>query len=493
MNEKMNDALNEISDRHIDEAATYKKRRNPWWFAAVAAVLAVVLLVGVLWNPRANLPTIQSTKPNTFPSIAPPKDPGSLQLSNLVASPSYPIMPQRPNRQDYTHGSDYSNDYLLWQKEINLFYNQPDGYADSLTNFFFSSIQEFLSGSENGAYSPVNVYLAMAMLAQTADGNSRQEILDLFGLDSIEALQEQASHVWNAHYRDDGESICLLANSLWLDDSHSFHQNTVDALANHFYATSFHGDLGTASMNEQLRTWLDAQTGGLLQDQVGNVKLDPEAVLALASTVYYTANWKNPFNKKKTADAVFYCDDKNLITPFMNATFTGTYYRANHFSAVELPLSDGNSMWLILPGKWFDVADILKSDDYLQLILAPQKWKNQKEMIIHLSLPKFDVSSQMNLVAGMKNLGVTDIFDAAISDFTPITDTPNLFVNKIDHSARVRIDEKGVTGAAYTILDFLAGGNPPEDEVDFILDRPFLFIVTSQDNLPLFAGTVTEP
>jgi serine protease inhibitor len=34
---------------------------------------------------------------------------------------------------------------------------------------------------------------------------------------------------------------------------------------------------------------------------------------------------------------------------------------------------------------------------------------------------------------------------------------------------------------------------PPEDEIDFILDRPFLFLITSRDNLPLFAGVVENP
>ncbi len=29
---------------------------------------------------------------------------------------------------------------------------------------------------------------------------------------------------------------------------------------------------------------------------------------------------------------------------------------------------------------------------------------------------------------------------------------------------------------------------PPEEEVDFTLDRPFLFVITGEDGLPLFVG-----
>ena len=47
----------------------------------------------------------------------------------------------------------------------------------------------FLGGKEgeNAAYSPVNVYMALAMLAELTDGASRQQILDLLGSDSLEA------------------------------------------------------------------------------------------------------------------------------------------------------------------------------------------------------------------------------------------------------------------------------------------------------------------
>lgn len=36
-------------------------------------------------------------------------------------------------------------------------------------------------------------------------------------------------------------------------------------------------------------------------------------------------------------------------------------------------------------------------------------------------------------------------------------------------------------------------GMPLEEEVDFALDRPFLFAVSGVDNLPLFVGLVNRP
>ena len=62
------------------------------------------------------------------------------------------------------------------------------------------------------------------------------------------------------------------------------------------------------------------------------------------------------------------------------------------------------------------------------------------------------------------------------------------------HAARTAIDEEGVTAAAYTLISIEAtSAAVPEDEIDFVLDRPFLFAVTGSDGLPLFTGIVNEP
>jgi len=36
-------------------------------------------------------------------------------------------------------------------------------------------------------------------------------------------------------------------------------------------------------------------------------------------------------------------------------------------------------------------------------------------------------------------------------------------------------------------------GMPPQEEIDFVVDRPFLFVITGADSLPLFVGVVNQP
>ena len=528
MNHKLHEAMNEISDKHLLEAETYQKRRFPYYIAAAAALLALIITLAAAFggNPAAPgtsnpllehsqpassffptdpsssiKPTVFPTTPPTIPPTTPPTTPkpsgivppDSPVFANLLAAPLYPKMVQYPERKDFSSFQEYEDARAVYLANQQSQYNQPDGYADSLSKFFSSSIAQFLQGEGNTAYSPLNVYMAMAMLAETTGGNSRQQILDLFGVETIEELRTQAGHVWNAHYCDDGRSTILMANSLWLDHQFPYHQETADRLAQYYYASTFHGDLGTEALNQQLREWLNANTGGLLKEQADNVKLSRDAVFALASTIYFTASWTDGFYKENTYDETFHAPAGDIQTPFMHKTRRDTYYRGANFGAICLSLSDSNRMWLILPDEGFTTEDILKSDEYLQLTLDPGSWYGIT-YDIHLSLPKFDVVQQQDLIQGMKKLGITDVFNPSISDFSSISSMKNLFISQINHAARVTIDEKGCTAAAFTVIEAAADSAPGRvEELYFTLDRPFLFLVTSRDHLPLFAGIVKQP
>ena len=107
--------------------------------------------------------------------------------------------------------------------------------------------------------------------------------------------------------------------------------------------------------------------------------------------------------------------------------------------------------------------------------------------MVNLSVPKFKVSEKTDLIETVRALGVTDALDTDLADFSPLTgDKENLYLSKADHAATLEIDENGVTGAAYTEL----GISETADEIDFVLDRPFLFLVTGQDGSILFSGVV---
>lgn len=373
--------------------------------------------------------------------------------------------------------------------------------APMLFGFWETSTRQFLSGSggENTVYSPLNLYMSLATLAEISDGNTRQQVLDLLGGPSLEELREQSMGLWLALYART-DLVCRIANSLWLNNSIDFEQATLDTLAETHFADSFRGDPGTEEFDKLLRDWLDQNTGGLLKDQTADFSLDPELILALASTVYYHADWVYKFDSQDNFQGDFHAPDGDLECTFMRESCADFYYRGEHFGAVCKTLGYSDTMWFILPDEDQDIDGLLAEESDLWEFFAwsqkrKQSWWYQKYVTLNTSLPKFDIQSDLDLKEGLQSLGVTDLFDLSAADFSPlIKNSLPAAVTQIQHASRVIVDEEGCTAASFVLEGFGGASSLPTEVVEFTLDRPFLFVVEPvRADMPLYAGVVNKP
>ncbi|MBR3974898.1 MAG: hypothetical protein IKJ88_03455 [Clostridia bacterium] len=466
--------MDKIDGRYIEEAqkAPKKMKKIPYWIGAVAAVLAVIICISSFFNT----PVI---------------------TADAIALPEAARVMEHPDLDDYNDRESYMADVGIWEAELNNRRTTRENAAISLSPFFTKSSAEFLTSqnNENALWSPINAYIGLSMLAELTDSDSRKEILDLFGVMDIETLRSQVSAVWESVYEDDRNEISTLANSLWLEDGLNFNQEAMDNLAYHYYASVYQCDLGNKSADKAIGEWLNKNTGGLLKNNTDNINLSPDTVLALYSTLFFQAKWSDEFDSKDNTDGIFHGADGNSNVTYMNKKLCQMYYYwHDDFSAVGLTLKNGSTMWFILPDEGKTPADILNIGAYGEMIATGSKedgWQNKKYMKVNLSVPKFDVSSTLNLKEGLSRMGVTKVFDTESSDFTAITSDTPVYISAVNQSARVEIDEKGVKAATYIELPGAGAAQPPEEIIDFVLDRPFVFVI-SKGNLPLFTGVVNN-
>lgn len=470
--EDLFDAVTNLPDKYVKEA---KKRKIPRWTAAVAAVLTAVILLGIFFGPGVDLGR------------------GGVQV---LAAAEYPQMTAYPNEQKYIKWNGEFDDeafqpvYDRWREDLNAL-RPEEGFADGLETYFPTAARALLSGQGNRVCSPLNVYMALAMLAEITDGDTRQEILAALGSDDLEDLRTQAKAVWRSVYRQDGAVNSVLANSLWLNEGSSFRQETVDLLADNYYASVYRGEMGSDGLNQALRDWLDEQTGGLLKNATKSARFSPDTVLALASTVYFQSKWKEEFSKSKTQEDIFHGLSGDTSVDFLRSDGAGQYYWGEDFAAYGKRLESGGTMWFFLPDEGVTPEDLLAGEAVFTLAADSDRWENQTRLIVHVSIPKFDIFQQQTLTDALETMGISKVFDLGQADFSPISDN-DLYLSQADHAARLIIDEEGVTAAAYTLMEAAGGARPPEEEVDFRLDRPFLTMVTSRDGLLLFAGIVCD-
>lgn len=159
----------------------------------------------------------------------------------------------------------YSDDNIdAWSENKQELANQYEGYADDMDPFYEKMTSTLLAKEKNGVISPLNLYMAMGMLAKTSAGQTQAQILDVLNQKDTDALEKKVNALWLATYSDDGRMTSRLANSLWLDEGFQYKEATLKALAEDFHASSMIGKMGSDAFNERLHTWMNENTGDLL-------------------------------------------------------------------------------------------------------------------------------------------------------------------------------------------------------------------------------------
>lgn len=494
---KKEDIYNGITDIRADlvESAGQRRKRPFPWRGVVAACLALALLAG---GTLAALSWGRGSYAHT-----------GGELDDLPAGPSNGTTQPGPGPETpvaalckavFPQAVPYPEDGEqtgAWEDYQAAHWLSPD-IAGTLGGYLNTAVPALLTGSGNTVCSPVSIFTALAMLCETARGETRAQILDLLGFEDVETLRAAAAELMTDLYNDDGAEIVRLANSLWLrndvgDDA--YNKETLATLAGDYYASAYAGKPGTEEMDAVLQSWLNEHTGGLLTDSVEDVKLEPDTVAALASAVYFSGKWQQGFREENTRQMTFHAPDGDREADFMNAVFYICYYPFEDFTGLELDFEMGASMRLLLPREGTDPRALLKSREALDFLLSPGlDWRKGREAQVSLSLPKFDVTSDADLIETLQSLGVTDAFDPVAADLSGLAGLPgDIYIRTALHSARVRVDEEGCEAAAFTVLmDAPGAAQPPEEKLDLVFDRPFLFSVM-EEGVPLFTGLISEP
>ena len=489
-NKEFLDSVGDIDPDIVLESRPKNRRRL--YLRVASAAAALLLVVGVLIAlPRSGMNNdITAEAPST-------ERPAGANAGAATESPVYsggqPLGNEAPTSGE-TAGYVLARPTKRTARSLTERYSAAAAEGD-ISEFTSKLTYELLreKSGENIAFSPVNLYMALAMLAETTAGETRSEILSVLGKSDIFSIRNEVRTFMDAETADGVNSKCLMADSLWLNRKYSFHTDTLETLADNYDASSFWGDPKDTGFVEALRSWLNENTGGLLKDSADKAELDVDTVLSILTTVYFKDQWNTPFIKEATGTDVFHGADGDTECEFMykSAETETAVYFGNGFIAAGDRLKGGGSVWYLLPDRGVSIEDMLTGGG-MDFIFGSDIKRTASWGLINWTVPKYDVSADLDLIEACKSLGMTSCFDFRLSDFTPLTsDSDTLYVSKINHSARVKVDEDGIEAAAFTQIDAVDDAAPAH-VVDVTLDRPFVFVVTGLSGQPLFIGIVNS-
>jgi serpin B len=107
-------------------------------------------------------------------------------------------------------------------------------------------------------------------------------------------------------------------------------------------------------------------------------------------------------------------------------------------------------------------------------------------------LPKFSMTAEFELSEVLKKMGMPDAFSLT-ADFSGMTGTKDLLIDKVVHKAFIDVSEKGTEAAAATAV-VIREKSMPVNVVTFRADHPFMFVLRDNaTNNILFIGKVANP
>lgn len=147
-------------------------------------------------------------------------------------------------------------------------------------------------------------------------------------------------------------------------------------------------------------------------------------------------------------------------------------------------------MYFVLPGDGVSVEDLLQEDTLWEIF----ENNDYTDAQIQWSIPKFETDTMADYADTLKAMGLTDAFFDGSPDFSGIADSA-LYLSQALQGTHISINEQGIEASGFTALEGEATSAPNDDPeiIEMNLNRPFLYLITSDSGTPLFIGVVRTP
>lgn len=362
---------------------------------------------------------------------------------------------------------------------------------------------------ENIVCSPFGVAAICRILADGANGKTKEELEDIVGLSSEEMSSiisdilkpicvDKRTLTWYEKEQLTKALTIKVANFIavnkvypikpaYISDVQSLYNAKVEGL-------DFTSDASANYINE----WCSKNTNGLVDHIVD--KLTNDMLMCALNALYLKGSWVNEFKAFFTHNESFTTENGNKIEVEMMRQEDDFRYSENRvFKRIALPYiprfcKDGKqehfAMYVLLPVRGNNIDDIVVFLEEKSISSVVNN--TQTTYDVKVKLPKFESESELDLLDMLKKLGVTHLDKDA--DFKGISELA-LGLSACKQKTKIKVNESGTEAAAVTFAIPGAGCAPGEIEQSyktFYADHPFIYMIVNEEtHIVYFMGQYT--
>lgn len=367
----------------------------------------------------------------------------------------------------------------------------PEAFIEANMEFSFELFKA-LTEEENPVFSPVPVYLSLALLANGAEEDANREILEAL---NVANLTEEK---FNAYYHKliglletESEGVELnISNSIWHDQTFEANTDFLQLNKTYYDTDTFKLDFSDKKAPTEMNEWVSNATNGKIDEIIDTI--DANTVMYLFSTIYFDGKWEVPFEMEGTYESEFSVDGETLELDKMTGRFELDHIITDAEEGIILPYEDDQFSFIaLMPNREQTVREYLETMDQakiMELVNAVEKDE------VDILLPKFEVNFENKLTDTLPSMGIKEIFDSETNSLSKIGQaTGNLYVSEMIQKTFIEVNELGTEAASVASSTITMTSMPePKPLIDF--NRPFVYgIIDKETGLPVFMGIMDNP
>ncbi len=351
----------------------------------------------------------------------------------------------------------------------------------------FRTINEQKEGDGSVIVSPISVTYLLGMLNTGADGQTRQQIIDVLGLgNSVLEVNEYCKKMIDEAPRVDPSVTVKIANCIDVNSALGITlvPQFKTYMQNYYNAQIEALNFGKKSSLDKINNWCKKNTDGMIPTILD--KLNANAAMYLLNAIYFKATWTDKFDPKDTRDMDFTMPDGSTRQhKMMHRKALAAYGKNDLCEMLYLPYgSEGYGMYVLLPVEGKTVDDVIQG---LSADAVKQQLFNMDDHVVDILMPRFTTSSETILNEVLSSMGMPLAF-SPYAEFPNMAQGQNLCVSMMKQKARIEVNEEGTKASAVTIAEMDVTAPPPQQyqRVDFHATRPFVYYIIENSTRSIF-------
>lgn len=337
----------------------------------------------------------------------------------------------------------------------------------------------------NFMISPLSTALNLSMLANGAEGETLDQIIEALDIDAdnVADINSYAKKLMAGITDVDNSTDIQIANALFFRQNINIFSDFKNSLSKWYDA-----DVLSIGSNQTgvISNWISNKTKGKITNLLSSEE-EANAEFAVVNALYFDAIWESPFYESATIQDVFHSKGGDCKAYFMCKYETIDIWQDEKFAIGRLDFGNSAfSIYFLLPHEEYQLDDVMPTldDDLISSL-------ERESLLVKLRVPKFKLDSRVDLINPLKSCGIVDAFDGNNANFGLLSDQ-DTYINLMRQGCNFSIDETGVVAVVATAStgETTAPG-PIVEDGEFYIDRPFIFMIReNSSNMWLFMGKV---